>query len=504
MAFDPFHKWLGIPPHEQPPDHYRLLGISCFESDADVIDAAANRQMSYVQGFANGEHAKLSQILLNQLAAARLSLLNPESKRSYDAQLEGLKSRKSEPKPTDGATRKSPKPPKPEVAPQTLPVRNGRKPSHSPQSSASSDPVPAVDLGRRIDLDPDKTHRGFRWGWIVGGIALFAIPILGTIVRPKTSEERSQAALVPIPAVSRLPEVKLAKISQAIRPPAPLPGPTTFKPVWNSPTIRTDSESLFTSLFQDRTIEGAIHDMSNCWISEKFEDFVLRFDYRLRRHESRPWNGVRLRHGTGHRLSVILTEGSSGGLLLETPTGEIPPPLVVEVLDSTHRIVKPIRSTERPFGEWNRCEVVCLGTRTTVWINDEAVNDIPKGPKGSGMICLMGFEQDLGFRNLRVLSLDHPPRAAVVQSTPPKQWSEQKRGNSPKIPSVIPGVIQVNANTHNNLLGDYAEFSGKVARIGMGGNIDFGIGEIGLEFEGLQSIKIGVRKNGTVTVHERL
>ena len=26
-GFDPYRKWLGIPPQEQPPNHYRLLGI---------------------------------------------------------------------------------------------------------------------------------------------------------------------------------------------------------------------------------------------------------------------------------------------------------------------------------------------------------------------------------------------------------------------------------------------------------------------------------------------
>ena len=25
---DPYHVWLGIPPEEQPPNHYRLLGIA--------------------------------------------------------------------------------------------------------------------------------------------------------------------------------------------------------------------------------------------------------------------------------------------------------------------------------------------------------------------------------------------------------------------------------------------------------------------------------------------
>jgi hypothetical protein len=39
--FGPYHKWLAIPPEEQPPNHYRLLGLPQFESDADVIEGAA-------------------------------------------------------------------------------------------------------------------------------------------------------------------------------------------------------------------------------------------------------------------------------------------------------------------------------------------------------------------------------------------------------------------------------------------------------------------------------
>jgi hypothetical protein len=85
--FDPYHKWLGIPPQEQPPNHYRLLALGLFESDPEVIDAAANRQMAYLQQRATGEHAAISQKLLNELSAARLCLLNREKKAAYDAEL---------------------------------------------------------------------------------------------------------------------------------------------------------------------------------------------------------------------------------------------------------------------------------------------------------------------------------------------------------------------------------------------------------------------------------
>ncbi len=87
--FDPYHKWLGIPPKYQPPNHYRLLGLDPFESDAEVIDTAANRQMAYLQQRATGEHAAQSQKLLNEISAARLCLLNAEKKAEYDAQLKG-------------------------------------------------------------------------------------------------------------------------------------------------------------------------------------------------------------------------------------------------------------------------------------------------------------------------------------------------------------------------------------------------------------------------------
>ena len=36
--FDPYRKWLGIPPKDQPPNHYRLLGLELFETDPDTQD----------------------------------------------------------------------------------------------------------------------------------------------------------------------------------------------------------------------------------------------------------------------------------------------------------------------------------------------------------------------------------------------------------------------------------------------------------------------------------
>ncbi len=85
--FDPYRKWLGIPPEEQPPHHYRLLGLVPFESDTEVIATAADGRMALLKQFQNGPFSAYSQQLLNEVAAARLCLLNPEKRAAYDAEL---------------------------------------------------------------------------------------------------------------------------------------------------------------------------------------------------------------------------------------------------------------------------------------------------------------------------------------------------------------------------------------------------------------------------------
>lgn len=82
--FDPYRKWLGIPAQDLPPHHYRLLGIEPFESDQDVICNAADARMAQIKTFQTGRHSDHSQRLLNELAAAKVCLLNPAKKAEYD------------------------------------------------------------------------------------------------------------------------------------------------------------------------------------------------------------------------------------------------------------------------------------------------------------------------------------------------------------------------------------------------------------------------------------
>lgn len=148
-AFDPYHKWLGIPPREQPANHYRLLGLDLFEADGEVVERAADRQMSYVEGLRNGEQHEHATKLLEQLAAARQCLLDEEKKQLYN---EGLRDGQHvEWKRKQARTTSNPSPPEPKEldasqsvgkpANPKLVVRQESKPAADPIGKRSTSPI---------------------------------------------------------------------------------------------------------------------------------------------------------------------------------------------------------------------------------------------------------------------------------------------------------------------------------------------------------------------------
>ena len=88
MSFDPYLNWLGIPPHEQPPNMYRLLGVVLFESNPEVIEAAADRQSLRVGVYQGEPYGEMCQQLLSEIAMAQFCLLDPQQKAAYDSRLQ--------------------------------------------------------------------------------------------------------------------------------------------------------------------------------------------------------------------------------------------------------------------------------------------------------------------------------------------------------------------------------------------------------------------------------
>ena len=82
-----YEKWLGIKDHHQPPSLYRLLGLDDLESDPDIISNAADSRMGFLRQFQIGDNSALSIEILNEIAHARVILLNAAKKAEYDTTL---------------------------------------------------------------------------------------------------------------------------------------------------------------------------------------------------------------------------------------------------------------------------------------------------------------------------------------------------------------------------------------------------------------------------------
>ncbi len=85
--FDFYQHWLGISPHQRPVNHYLLLGLLPFETDANKIASAAAQRIQQIQAQTSGPHAAAAQQLLSELSAAQFCLLDPNTKASYDSVL---------------------------------------------------------------------------------------------------------------------------------------------------------------------------------------------------------------------------------------------------------------------------------------------------------------------------------------------------------------------------------------------------------------------------------
>ena len=83
-----YRDWLGIPetelPESGPPGHYALLRLVQFEDSEDKINNNYRKLNAHVRTYASGQFGPQSQVLLNELAKAKLCLTDPERKRDYD------------------------------------------------------------------------------------------------------------------------------------------------------------------------------------------------------------------------------------------------------------------------------------------------------------------------------------------------------------------------------------------------------------------------------------
>ena len=88
--FDPYYSWLGIPPAEQPPNHYRLLGITLFEPNEDVIQNGLDQRMMHLRSFSGGPRGREAERLITEVSQAGVCLLRRDRRQAYDTQLKSF------------------------------------------------------------------------------------------------------------------------------------------------------------------------------------------------------------------------------------------------------------------------------------------------------------------------------------------------------------------------------------------------------------------------------
>ncbi len=88
--FDPYQQWLNISSAEQPPNHYRLLGLPLLEANLEKIRQACSQRLSLLKRHADGPHASAAKKLGSEVVQVAACLTDPKRKAAYDATLRQL------------------------------------------------------------------------------------------------------------------------------------------------------------------------------------------------------------------------------------------------------------------------------------------------------------------------------------------------------------------------------------------------------------------------------
>jgi hypothetical protein len=78
--------WLGLPPGNWPPDHYRLLGLDPGESDVELIEQRVHQRLDSVRRY-QMTHPEPATEAMNRLAQAFVCLTDPAARQAYNTEV---------------------------------------------------------------------------------------------------------------------------------------------------------------------------------------------------------------------------------------------------------------------------------------------------------------------------------------------------------------------------------------------------------------------------------
>jgi len=141
MAVDFYTKWLDVLPGPRPPDYYTLLGVEVFCRDLDAIEQATRRQLTRLDDFALHPDRKTRdavQNMMNEVARARVDLVNPQRRLDYDRQLAARLGAGAAAEPAPAVEAETPPAPPPQIQ---APVEPELPPETAPEAAVESQPA---------------------------------------------------------------------------------------------------------------------------------------------------------------------------------------------------------------------------------------------------------------------------------------------------------------------------------------------------------------------------
>jgi hypothetical protein len=228
--FDPYYTWLGIAPKDQPPTYYRLLGIDLFEQNSDVIANAADQRMVHLRTFQSGKHSAASQKILNEIAAARLCLLNLEKKKQYDDALQALRQKTLQPPATPAAA--------PFGAP---PVARPSVPPAIPRQEE----IPDTDFG---SYSPVSMYSARRYGFVFRPVhvaiiaSIIGAVLVAFILYALNQTEKNTGVVIPTTLVNPQPSAGTKPETTHEIKPEPTAGTKTDLTATSQPTGSTTTQ----------------------------------------------------------------------------------------------------------------------------------------------------------------------------------------------------------------------------------------------------------------------
>jgi len=132
------------------------------------------------------------------------------------------------------------------------------------------------------------------------------------------------------------------------------------------------------------------------WTSNKFKDFVLTVDWRFPKPGD---SGIYLRGSSKSQVNIWCSPMGSGEVWGYRTDNRQP--------EEVRKACTPIKSMDKPVGEWNTFVITISGDRLTVELNGEVVikNAQLPGVPPEGEIALQRHGSPIDFRNICIKQL---------------------------------------------------------------------------------------------------